>query len=89
MNHTYLNWLIQKTATRWWHDSAEAGELDLGLKRGAVGVTTNPFLANIAIHKNRSLWGSTVEDVIARNPPPEAKAEALTVERMLAKPGSG
>jgi transaldolase len=69
--------LIQRTSTRWWHDSAEAGELDVGLKRGAVGVTTNPFLANIAVNRNRSFWGAAFDDVIARNPPPEAKAEAL------------
>ena len=56
MNSTYLNWVIENTPTKWWHDSAESSELDLGLERGAIGVTTNPFLANIAVNRNRSLW---------------------------------
>jgi transaldolase len=87
---TYLNWVIENTPTKWWHDSAEAAELELGLKRGAVGVTTNPLLANAAFNKNRALWGSAVEEVITRNLPPEAKAEAImqiavtrTAEKLL------
>ena len=34
MSNTYLDWVIENTPTKWWHDSAEAGELDLGLERG-------------------------------------------------------
>ena len=41
---TYLNWLVENTKTKWWHDSADPAELQRGLDRGAVGVTTNPFL---------------------------------------------
>jgi transaldolase len=85
---TYLEWMIENTATKWWHDSAEAAELDLGLTRGAVGVTTNPFLANLALVKNRPLWASAIEEVLARKLPPEAKAEALmhiAVTRAAAK----
>ncbi len=77
MNNTYLNWVIQNTRTKWWHDSAEEAELDLGLARGAIGVTTNPFLSNIALNRNRALWSAAIEDVMARNLPAEAKAEAL------------
>jgi transaldolase len=77
VNTTYLDWVIENTRTKWWHDSAEAAELELGLKRGAIGVTTNPLLANVAVNKNRTLWGNAVEEVIARNLPAEAKAEAL------------
>ena len=76
-NHTYLDWVIGNTRTKWWHDSAEAAELALGLERGAVGVTTNPFLANIALNKDRQLWAAEIEPVLARNLPPEPKAEAL------------
>ena len=57
VSKTYLNWVIENTPTKWWHDSAETAELELGLQRGAIGVTTNPFLANIAVNKNRALWG--------------------------------
>ena len=44
---TYLDWVLGSTPTKWWHDSAEAAELDLGLERGASGVTTNPYLAKV------------------------------------------
>jgi transaldolase len=77
VSNTYLNWVIGNTPTKWWHDSAEAGELDLGLQRGAIGVTTNPFLSNLAIRADRELWGSEIADVLARNLPAEQKAEAL------------
>jgi transaldolase len=74
---TYLDWVIGQTRTKWWHDSAEASELSLGLERGAVGVTTNPFLANIAVRKNRDLWAAEIDAVFARNLPAEPRAEAL------------
>jgi transaldolase len=77
MSETYLSWVIANTKTCWWHDSAEAGELRLGLERGAVGVTTNPFLSNIAVSKCRQLWTSEIGPVLAQKLPAEAKAEAL------------
>lgn len=77
MNSTYLHWVIERTRTKWWHDSAEAAELELGLKRGAVGVTTNPVLTVAAMTKNRAQWGAAFEHVISRNLPPETKAEAV------------
>ena len=88
MSANYLNWVIENTRTKWWHDSAEAAELDLGLQRGAVGVTTNPFLANAALNRDRTLWGAAIDEVIARNLPAESKAEALmqiAVTRAAAK----
>jgi len=87
---TYLDWVIGHTKTRWWHDSAEAAELQLGLERGAVGVTTNPFLANLALARDRTLWSGAIEEVLARDLSAELKAEALmriavtrTAERLL------
>jgi len=77
VDNTYLSWVIGKTATKWWHDSAEESELDLGLERGAIGVTTNPFLSNIALNRNREHWRPHIEGVLARNLQGEAKAEAL------------
>jgi len=77
VSQTYLDWVIQHTRTRWWHDSAEQAELDLGLKRGAVGVTTNPFLSNIALNKDREMWSAAIDEVLARKLPAESKAEAL------------
>ena len=77
MNNTYLNWVLQNTPTKWWHDSAATAELDLGLERGAIGATTNPFLSNIALRTDRELWASEIDAILARNLPAEQKAEAL------------
>jgi transaldolase len=77
VSNTYLNWVIENTSTKWWHDSAETAELELGLKRGAIGVTTNPFLSNIALRTNRSLWTPEIEKVCGQSLAPEQKAEAL------------
>ena len=78
MSHdTYLSWVINSTSTAWWHDSAEAAELQTGLDRGAAGVTTNPFLSNVAVVKDRAIWASDIDAVLAQNLPGEAKAEAL------------
>jgi transaldolase len=74
---TYLSWVIEKTNTKWWHDSAESAELDLGLERGAIGVTTNPFLSNIAVRANRDLWASEINAVCDRKLAGEQHAEAL------------
>jgi transaldolase len=76
-NGAYLDWLTRRTRTAWWHDSAEAAELDLGLERGATGVTTNPFLANLALVHGRRAWAADIDAVLARDLPPEQKAEAL------------
>ena len=90
MADTYLNWLISRTPTRWWHDSAEASELAVGLERGAVGVKKNPFLSNIALNKCRPLWANEIDEVLARKLTGEPKAEALmriavtkTAEKLL------
>jgi transaldolase len=88
VSNTYLDWVIGHTPTKWWHDSAEEAELDLGLKRGAVGVTTNPFLSNIALNKDRGMWSAAIDEVLDRKLPAEPKAEALmqiAVTRAAAK----
>src|SRR5438045_1742444 len=74
---TYLDWVINSTRTKWWHDSAEEAELDLGLERGAIGVTTNPFLSAAALKTDRARWAAEIDEALARNLPPEQKAEAL------------
>jgi len=58
---TYLNWLIENTKTAWWHDSADPGEIQSGLDRGARGVTTNPFLASLALSKDRNAWAAELD----------------------------
>jgi len=76
-NNTYLSWVIDNTTTKWWHDSAEPSELQRGLERGAVGITTNPFLTNLALSKNRDAWAAEIAEVLSAHLPPEAKAESL------------
>jgi transaldolase len=85
---SYLDWVLRNTKTVWWHDSAELGELQVGLERGAVGVTTNPFLTNLAVSKHRKEWAKEIEEAAAKAPSPESKAEALmrlTVTRVAEK----
>ncbi len=74
---SYLQWAIENTRTAWWHDSAEPSELERGLERGAVGVTTNPFLAHLAVSKNKDKWAREIADALRGQPEPETKAERL------------
>jgi transaldolase len=55
---SYLQWLSQETPTAWWHDSADPDELAFGLAHGAVGVTTNPFLSNVALRSRPAYWAA-------------------------------
>lgn len=74
---TYLNWIVEKTKTSWWNDSADPAELQLALDRGAVGVTTNPFLSSVAFFKNREKWADEIDAVLSRRLGAEQQAEAL------------
>jgi transaldolase len=73
----YLQWAVENTKTAWWHDSAEPSELERGLARGAVGVTTNPFLAHLAVSRNRNEWAKEIAEALGGQPDPETKAERL------------
>lgn len=75
ISDTYLKWIVEKTKTAWWHDSADPSELQTGLDRGAVGVTTNPFLSNLAIARNREAWSGEIQSILSCNLAPEQKAE--------------
>lgn len=74
---SYLLWAIENTKTVWWHDSAEPSELELGIHRGAIGATTNPFLSHLALLRNKDLWSNEIEDVLIEDLEPEIKAERL------------
>ena len=76
--NSYLNWVVDETPTRWWHDSADPAELDMGLRRGAIGATTNPVLVSAAVRKNRQEWSGDIDRVLARGLAAEQKAEGLT-----------
>lgn len=73
----YLSWAIEQTKTVWWHDSAEPGELQLGIQRGAIGATTNPFLSNLALSMNKAAWAEEINRVLSEQLEPERKAERL------------
>ena len=73
----YLSWAIEKTKMVWWHDSAEPDELALGIQRGAIGATTNPFLSNLALSMNKKAWAQEIDAVLSENLEPETKAERL------------
>ena len=57
MKQDYLRWVISNTKTTWWHDSADPAELARGIERGAIGATTNPFLASVALSANKATLG--------------------------------
>lgn len=73
----YLSWAIENTRTVWWHDSAEPAELKLGIERGAVGATTNPFLSNLALSVNKKAWAGEINAVLSERQEPETKAQKL------------
>ncbi|RPJ32274.1 MAG: hypothetical protein EHM35_11615, partial [Planctomycetaceae bacterium] len=77
MKQQYLQWLTDKTRTTWWHDSADPAELALGIRRGAIGATTNPFLASVALSANRAAWAGEIQGVLSQNTEPENRAEGL------------
>lgn len=60
VQQSYMQWLADETATRWWHDSADPDELILSLAHGATGVTTNPILANAALRSNPDFWADRI-----------------------------
>ena len=73
----YLKWAIENTGTVWWHDSAEPGELERGIRRGAIGATTNPYLSHLALSLNKETWAKEIDNVLSKHPEPERKAEEL------------
>jgi len=77
MKQDYLRWAIENTRTTWWHDSADPAELALGIRRGAVGATTNPFLASVALSANKTAWAAEIKNVLAQSTEPEKRAEGL------------
>lgn len=77
MTQSYLQWAISNTKTTWWHDSANPAELALGIERGAVGATTNPFLAHRALLDSRTTWAAEIREALSQGLESEKRAEAL------------
>jgi transaldolase len=63
---SYLKWAIENTGTVWWHDSAEPGELELGIRKGAIGATTNPYLSHLALYLNKQAWAEEIDTVLSQ-----------------------
>jgi transaldolase len=72
----YLKWLSEKTATAWWHDSADPDELRTSIGNGAVGVTTNPLLIKLSLFARPDIWAPVIADV-PRDLKGAEKAEAI------------
>ena len=73
----YLRWLASETKTVWWHDSADPPEVDRGLDHAAIGVTTNPVLAQRARVAHVARWRDALGPDVAGLSPVE-QAEAIT-----------
>ena len=72
----YLEWINQCTPTRWWHDSGNPDEIELAIRRGATGVTTNPVLTFRSFQSQPEFWNPK-DVVLGDDFEPEARAEAL------------
>ena len=72
----YLEWINQCTPTRWWHDSGNPDEIELAIRRGATGVTTNPVLTFRSFQSQPEFWNPQVV-ALGDDFEPEARAEAL------------
>ncbi len=72
----YLEWLVQHTPTKWWHDSAIPSEIDDAIRDGALGVTTNPVLTYKSLQAVPEFWQPQVDEIPEYLPPSE-RAEAL------------
>ncbi len=76
MGDTYFDWLAKETPTKWWHDSGNPDEIELALKRGAKGITTNPVLTYRTFRMQPEFWQEKVEK-ISQDLDFEERAEAL------------
>lgn len=72
----YLRWLCDSTPTKWWHDSGNPDEIDLAIRRGATGVTTNPVLTYRSFQSQPDFWLPKVR-ALGDDFDFEARAEAL------------
>ena len=76
MGNTYLDWVIENTATQWWHDSADDGGTRSRPRARRIGVTTNPVLAYAAVQRNRERWHEAISTPVGH----AARAEGRSVD---------
>ncbi len=77
MRQSYLSWVVESTETAWWADCIDPAELALGIERGAVGATSNPFLSHVALSRNKTAWSAECDAVLTQRLAPDEQAEAL------------
>ncbi|MBT3320501.1 MAG: hypothetical protein HN389_12140 [Clostridia bacterium] len=72
----FLQWIAKETKTKWWHDSADIGEISNSLKNGTVGVTTNPPLIAATLASNPEQWKPILSG-LQNDLDPAVKAEEI------------
>ncbi len=72
----YLRWLDNSTQSIYWHDSAIRSEQLDAFENGAAGMTTNPFLINATLNRDRNFWKEQLA-IRPKNLEGDAKAEDL------------
>ena len=76
MENKYLQWLSSQTKSVYWHDSAIRAEQLEGFSNGAVGMTTNPFLVNQTLTKDKAFWAEALK-AVPKGLKGDEKVEAL------------
>lgn len=71
----FLQWLSGNTNSIYWHDSAIISELEVALKNGACGMTTNPFLVNATLKAIPEFWADKIPGV-----PADIKGDERAIE---------
>lgn len=79
----YLKWLSENTCSKWWHDSAIPDEIEMSIRNGATGVTTNPPLVAAALAAAPNYWRTYMSE-LPKNLEPEVKAEEI-IKRVTQK----
>jgi len=57
-----FEWL-KTTKTKWWVDSAVPVEIEEGIRRGSLGVTTNPYLLRKSLYEHKESWQSILKNI--------------------------
>jgi len=80
--------MTRETATDWWNDSCDVGELASAVVRGATGATSNPSIVLEVMRKDRAYWGPRVRELAAATPTSSEVELAWTVVEEMAARGA-
>jgi transaldolase len=76
----YIEWLTEKTRTKWWMDTAVIQDIKEGFKYRMCGVTTNPVLAGQVVSADPSKWSE-----IIRTPGLKSEEKAVKLTESIVK----